>query len=127
MKIVIEGNPIPLQRARASKKGFYDPQLIIKRNIAHIVKEQFKREPFTEALSISLDFYMQIPVSWSKKKKLAYDTMPHANHKDLDNLIKLILDSLNAVVWIDDSIIYHIDAYKFWSHDARTILTIGEV
>jgi Holliday junction resolvase RusA-like endonuclease len=127
MKIIVEGNPLPLQRARAGKSGFYDPQFIAKRNFAHIVQEQYKDPPITTAISLTVTFNMQMPKSWSKKKKVLMNGQPHLDKKDIDNLAKYVLDALNSVVWEDDCLISEIHAEKIWAEKGSTIIEIGEI
>ena len=122
MKITIEGNPIPLQRARAGKSGFYDPQFIAKRNYASIVKEQFKDDPLDIPLAINLIYSIAMPKSWSKKKKIRMIDQPHTQTPDTSNLIKFSEDSLLKILWSDDCIIYKITAEKRWSETGSTII-----
>lgn len=58
-------------------------------------------------------FYIAIPKSWSKKKKLQFDGEPHQQKPDIDNLIKALLDA----VYEDDAHIWNISATKLWSID----------
>ena len=66
-------------------------------------------------------FYMEMPKSWSKKKKVENLGKPHQKKKnsDLDNLLKALWD---ALVWDeedDDGMIWSCKANKFWSDDPR--------
>ena len=124
MIIAVEGNPLPLQRARSGKQGFYDPQMIAKRNFAYIVKEQYKDPPITTAIALTLDFYFAMPNSWSKKKKKLMEGKPHLDKKDIDNLAKYVLDSLNYIVWEDDCLISDLHATKIWAKKGLTKIEI---
>ena len=70
----------------------------------------------------SLIFHVQMPKSWSKKKKEAMNGKPHRQTPDLDNLLKAFQDALCT----EDKHVYAIAAGlgKFWSHEGFTILTI---
>jgi crossover junction endodeoxyribonuclease RusA len=46
--------------------------------------------------------------------------------KDLDNMIKLILDALNGLAWKDDSQVVSIVATKRFEKPARTEVFVGE-
>ena len=125
MKIIeVEGKPIPLQRVRAGKKGFYDPQYIAKRNYAHLVREQYKDDPIETAVSVTFEFYFAMPKSWSKKKKNAMRYKEHTQKPDLSNLIKFAEDALLEVIWKDDSIINEIFANKTWEDKGKTIMKV---
>ena len=123
MRIEIPGKPIPLQRARTFKNMFYDPQLIAKKNFAKYVRNQLPNfYPISDPIKIKIEFLFQVPKSWSKKKKILFQNQPHILKKDLDNLIKFCNDSLNDVIWVDDSQIYSIIAEKRWFSEDKTIL-----
>ena len=124
MKIEIDGDPLFLQRPQNGKHGFYDPQFIAKKNFAHIVKEKYKGKPIDEEVSLDLAFYLKMAESWSKKKKERLNMQPHTGKKDLDNAIKFILDALNGVVWLDDSIIFEIHATKHWAYEGKTVIEV---
>lgn len=127
IKIEVEGDPIPLARARASKKGFYDPQFQAKQNFAWIVKTQYLDKPLNSALHVSFRFNFTIPKSWTKKKKAALLNKPHTQTPDTSNLIKFVEDALNKILWEDDSIISKIEADKRWvEKDPKTIIEIME-
>lgn len=57
---------------------------------------------------LELQFIMPMPKSWSAKKRLLMDNMPHQQRPDADNMIKSVQDSLA----IDDSYIYEVHATK---------------
>jgi Holliday junction resolvase RusA-like endonuclease len=56
-------------------------------------------------------FYMEMPKSWSQKKRIEMLGEPHRQKPDLDNLIKALGDALYG----DDSGIASIKAAKVWS------------
>lgn len=60
--------------------------------------------------SMAIRFYLPMPASWSKKKVSEMLGRPHTQRPDLDNLTKGLLDILE-----EDSIIWRIDAAKYWS------------
>ena len=129
-KLILEGNPIPLQRARASKNRFYDPQYLVKRNCLVEFKAQLLEQgkydvPSDKGFRVDFEFYFAMPKSWSRKKKDRMRGEKHLSKPDTDNLIKQ-LDILTGTVYIDDSQIYCISAYKQWADEGRTLLTIQE-
>jgi Holliday junction resolvase RusA-like endonuclease len=130
MRIEIPGDPIPLQRARAFKNRFYDPQYQAKKNYLSYVMEHLSERPempLKGAISLQATFYFAIPKSWSKKKKKNNLNTPCLKHVDLDNLLKMPFDVLNNHIWIDDSQIYYVTAIKLWAEESKTILNIIEL
>jgi len=127
MRIVIENDPIPLKRARLSKNKFYDPQYVAKKNFSLEVKNKLDKTkvfPTYCPIKLIIEFHIKMANSWSKKKKERLLMAPHTGKTDLDNYVKWIGDSLNNVIWVDDSQIYQIDAKKLWNHEGKTVLDI---
>ena len=58
-----------------------------------------------------ITFFMPMPQSWSKKKKLEHTGAPHQAKPDLDNILKAILDA----IFEDDAHIYKLSAEKLWA------------
>jgi Holliday junction resolvase RusA-like endonuclease len=83
--------------------------------------------PFEGNIYTELDFFIQIPKSWTKKKKVAKQGKYCDNNADIDNYCKSILDALNGVYYKDDSQVVMIKARMFWSNTARTTVTITKL
>ena len=58
-----------------------------------------------------ITFYIEMPDTWSKKKRAAFNGKPHMNKPDLDNCIKALFDS----VFSDDAHMWSFSAEKYWS------------
>lgn len=78
--------------------------------------------PLSEPLRLYVEFTFPVPSSWSKKKQDAADA--HVTKPDLDNLVKLVKDSLNGVFWIDDKQIYELTARKVYGPIPQTSIVI---
>ena len=61
--------------------------------------------------SFDIEFYIQMPKSWSKKKKELHNGTPHKQRPDLDNYIKAWCDS----VFEEDSVVWRFKASKRWT------------
>jgi Holliday junction resolvase RusA-like endonuclease len=61
--------------------------------------------------SFDIEFYIQMPKSWSKKKKAKMNGEPHQQRPDLDNYIKAWCDS----VFEEDSVVWRFKASKRWT------------
>jgi len=130
MKFVIEGEPLAQQRARTAKNVFYDPQFQAKQNFAWLVKSQMQEKKITKIATpiiLKAEFNMTIPKSLSNKKRLSLIDQPHTKKKDVDNLCKFLMDSLNNILWEDDSLIWNLQAKKIYSTTPATIFDIEYV
>ena len=140
IKIVIYGEPIPQGRPRFARIGkfvhTYDPQK--SKNYKQLVRfwatQQLKKinefKQFENALCVVVDFYLPIPVSWSKKRRIeaAEGVIRPAKKPDIDNLYKSLTDALNGLLWVDDSIITDVHIRKRYTAEvARTVITVREV
>jgi len=59
-------------------------------------------------------FGIQMPKSWSKKKKEVMENTPHTQRPDLDNLIKALCDA----IYEEDSHIHCYHPSKVWAAEA---------
>jgi Holliday junction resolvase RusA-like endonuclease len=71
---------------------------------------QAKQQNFTVHESIDVVIGVQMPKSWSKKRKIEMEGMPHQQRPDIDNYEKSILDSLCE----EDSYVHILNARKVW-------------
>ena len=124
--IVIPGVPIPAARPRVTKWGTYNPKAKELRDISHIIKEQVDGKISIEPIALEISFFMPIPKGLSKKKHSELKGKPHAKRPDLDNLLKMSLDSMLNVLFVDDSQVYEITASKLYSETPRTEITMVE-
>ena len=83
------------------------------------------RFPDGERLALRVTAYFAIPRSASGKKKALMESggIRPAKKPDLDNIIKVVADSLNAVAYRDDAQITDCRAEKFYS--GRPRLEVG--
>lgn len=71
--------------------------------------------------SVHLMFTIEMPASWSEKKKLMMEGQPHQQRPDIDNYIKAFLDALCK----DDSYVYAVRAEKYWGRQAS--ISVGSL
>lgn len=125
MKLIIEGKPIPLQRARKGKYGFYDPQAKEKTEVfAKSIDQLGDFIILGPIVSVHYCFYMPIPKSFSKLKKAAYENRVHIKKPDLTNLQKFYEDVFNEILWKDDANIYYTVALKKYSANPRVEIDV---
>ena len=128
--IVIHGKPHPKQRPRFGGGRAYSPKSNTEN--AKDIQAQFMvqrtgNEPLTGALYARISYYMPKPKS---KCRVNSNPFPYADTKpDLDNMLKQTLDSLNGLMFIDDSQIVSVVTNKMWASpdDERTVITIGRI
>lgn len=87
------------------------------------------RFPDDAMLDMRIKAYYSIPKSVSKKKKaamLAGEIRP-TKKPDMDNVVKIIADSLNQVAYRDDTQIVDCQCRKFYSENPRVEVTIKAV
>lgn len=72
---------------------------------------------------LSFEFHVEMPPSWSKKKRQAMNGKPHQQKPDIDNLTKAFMDALNK----DDSYVHSICASKVWAEKGYIKVTTYEV
>jgi len=97
------------------------------RNRKCVVKYwEYKRQ--VQSLGIKLPeagahvtFVLPMPASWSQKKKNVWNSSPHQQKPDIDNLLKGILDC----IYKDDSVVWNISATKRWGKEGRIIINNG--
>jgi len=123
---ILHGKPIPLQRARVTKFGAYDPQKKEKGEArALIYNQRGTAMPFDTSVQLVVTFFMPIPKSTPKKIDL--NGKLHSKRPDLDNLIKYVLDVIQPIVIKDDSLVGTIIADKIYDDNPRTEFTIMEI
>lgn len=131
--LTINRIPVAKGRPRFSNWGgythTYTPTKTL--NEEKIIKEELKGEwtfePIDSPIRVFIEFYMPIPTSYSKKKvnEIMVDgKCVHYKKPDLDNLAKLVLDSMNGLVFRDDALICELNLVKRYSTLPRTVITV---
>lgn len=85
--------------------------------------------PDDAMLDMRIMAYYSIPKSASKKKKeqMKRQLLRPTKKPDMDNVVKIIADSLNQVAYRDDTQIVDCQCRKFYSENPRVEVTIKEV
>lgn len=132
----VPGAPIgkPRHRSFKDKAGnirTYQPETAVNReNFIKMIALQYAPDvPLNGPLSLCVVFFVPIPASWSEKKKeMALCTKLYpAKKPDLDNMVKLVKDALNSIIWIDDKQIVGLNASKFYSDKPETQIMIQTI
>ena len=85
---------------------------------ADAMREEAERQNFQIQDAIDVEFKIQMPNSWSKKKRDAMLGRPHQQKPDIDNLVKSCLDALLK----DDSGVHTVNASKCWGTTGQIIV-----
>ena len=129
----ILGKPLGKARPRVTRKGFtYTPQKTV--NYENLIRWTFRSEfpnhkPFEGYIEAEIKAIFDIPKSYSKKKTLElldgncnYDHTP-----DVDNVAKIVLDSLNGIAYKDDSQVTVLKVIKEYGEQAKIIVKLEEI
>jgi Holliday junction resolvase RusA-like endonuclease len=73
-----------------------------------------KEQGYTLQRELDLVFYVKMPKSWSKKKRLEMRCTPHQQKPDLDNCLKAFIDAMAKEVDWDDCEVYSLKSSKLW-------------
>lgn len=77
-----------------------------------------KKQKFKLGNQYEAKFFVQMPKSWSEKKKSEFCGKPHRQTPDLDNFLKGIQDILLQ----EDSGVWSVWATKYWWYENKIII-----
>lgn len=129
---IIYGTPQQQERPRATtiagRIRLYDPPAS-KKYKAYLQQELIKNytpKVLTEPLQMTLNIFVPIPKSYSKKKTqdALNGVLRPAKKPDVSNYVKLIEDALNGYLYKDDSQIVELHASKYYSDTPRIEITL---
>lgn len=133
VKFTVLGEPMVKKRPRASMRNghavVYTPKDTV--NYENLVRYTYQSDvgkKLDGAIEMSVKAYFPIPKSISKKKHeiLASETEPCLVHKDIDNVCKLLMDSINGIAFDDDKQIYKLTGEKYYSDTPRVEIELRE-
>ena len=127
LKIDYRGLIVPKPRMTRRDKWLKPPRPCVSRYRAFKsafmaqAMEQGYRHNIMDIYKMDVLAFLPMPKSWTQKKKKAQHAKPHRQRPDADNILKGVGDTLAT----DDSGIYDVRCVKFWSTDARLLVTIA--
>jgi Holliday junction resolvase RusA-like endonuclease len=104
-ELTIQGEPIAMMRPRLGRGHTYNPQKKLKERVRWEIRTLWPAEPLTGDVGINLIFQV------GKK------------NKDLDNMVKFILDAMEGIVFKNDRQVSEIYARKE-SGDPCTLIEV---
>lgn len=105
----IDLDPVPKPRMTQRDRWAKRPSVVRYFQYCDDLREKLPN--YTPPHAVYLKFFIAMPPSWSKKKRVLKLGKPHDQRPDIDNLVKSFLDALCE----DDSYIYAIRAEKYWA------------
>ena len=137
MYFTINGLPKALKRHRHTRYGkTYDPSKDDKKKLLKKIKPYIPAKPIEErAIRLMVIFYMPRPKIHYRTGKFSHllkDNHPtyHVFTPDLDNLVKMVADTLNGLFYKDDSQIAQLKAEKIYCDNGdkpRTEIHIEQI
>ena len=137
INFTITGKPIPLKRHRVTKHGrMYDPSYKDKKQIWLQIAQFKPKRPLAGDIMLKLIFTMPRPKSHYRTGKFKHllkdgyeDIINQTFNPDLDNLVKLIADTIQGKdrMIVDDSQICMLQAEKIYGETPMTEVIIEEL
>ena len=129
---VSKGRPCISTRGGFARAYTPAPTVVYEAQVAAAGKQAMADAGMTEVLTtplnVRIDVFVQIPKSFTKKKReqaLSADIFP--GRPDIDNVAKAILDALNNVVYEDDDQVVNLSVSKRYAIDPFVSVRISEV
>ena len=111
----IEGEPASKERPRFSGKGTYTPAATTKAELA--VGWKFREAARGHQAEAGADYGVAARFFCGNRRR-----------RDIDNMLKLVLDALNGVAWADDSQVTEVSASKAYDPAAaRTEIVVYRI
>lgn len=129
--IDIECNPEPWMRFGVNRRtgGIYDRQPNTRCFYKGVIASKYRDEPLTCPLAIDITFRM--PVAKSIKGRMRRDMLSgyvhHTKKPDIDNLVKLVLDTMTGIVYKDDCQIIRVSANKRYSEVPGILVSVQPI
>lgn len=123
--IVVEGKIRGKERPRFSKGHTYTPNQTQQYEdwVKICYQHQGGKKLMEGALKLNMIIYHHIPKSWNKTRReraLKGIEVPMIK-PDIDNIIKIILDSLNKIAYLDDTQVIKVEVEKRYTDKCERI------
>jgi Holliday junction resolvase RusA-like endonuclease len=121
----INFEPVSLKRHRHRLGGgTYDPSKKEKDEFIKCIQHSLPTEKMEKPIRCILNFYCKRPKNHYKSGKnsnVLKETSPkyNTNNKDLDNMVKFVLDALNSKLYTDDSLIFELTCSKLYADNTE--------
>jgi len=129
----IPGQPVPKGRPKFARRGAhvstYTPAKTASyENLVKMAATQAMAgaEPNAGPVALTLTLNLQIPASWSNKRRAlaAAGSIAATKKPDADNVLKGIKDGCNGIVWRDDAQVVRIHIEKRYSETPGALVKV---
>lgn len=132
----IPGQPVPKGRPKFARRGAhvvaYTPAKTA--SYENLVKLAATTamcgvQPTARPVALQVTLNLQVPASWSNKRRAAAvaGTICATKKPDADNVLKGIKDGCNGIVWADDAQVVRIMIEKRYSETPSALVRVLEV
>jgi len=135
VKFTVMGTPMVKKRPRASMRNghavVYTPKDTV--NYENLVRYTYQSDvgiKLEGAIEMNVKAYFPIPKSVSKKQHalMATEKEPCIKHRgDIDNVCKVLMDSILGVAYDDDRQIYKLTGEKWYSENPRVEIEMRDM
>lgn len=133
VRFVVYGRPVPKERPRVVNGHAYTPQKtrVAEERVGFAYRSAYRGFKFGRGVPLKMEvkFTYVVPKGVSKRvraKMEAGEVFP-VGKPDVDNILKLVQDSGNGLIWHDDSQIVEVEARKVYGGEYKTEIRIVEV
>ncbi len=124
--VTIPGRPVAKGRPRLGRHGVYTPKTTsdAEESLQWALREACP-VPLEGPLELSVRFCFRYPKSWRKAARDAVENGAepwYMGRPDLDNLLKLLTDAGNGILWKDDAQVVEVKAMKMYSVEDQTVV-----
>jgi len=132
----IPGQPVAKGRPKFARRGAhvvaYTPAKTASyENLVKLAASTAMRgsEPTARPVALQVTLNLQVPASWSNKRRAAAvaGTICATKKPDADNVLKGIKDGCNGIVWADDAQVVRIMIEKRYSETPSAVVHVIEV
>ena len=124
MVVIVEGKIRGKQRPKVfNGHGVTPKQTVEYENWVKLCYKEQDGRHLEGSIRARIEAHYRIPKSYAKGKRLACKhniTLPNKK-PDIDNIAKIILDSLNTIAYEDDSQVVELSVLKRWTEDVERI------
>lgn len=136
IEFIVPGQPVPKGRPKFARRGkgvvAYTPaKTAAYESIVQKAAEaaMMGREPSARPIKLVVNLALEVPASWSNKRRaLALAGQIRATKKpDADNVLKGLKDGCNGIVWKDDAQVVCIELWKGYGAVPSASVLVVEV
>ncbi len=127
----IETTPVGKGRPRFTRNGaVYTPKATAAAEKIVRWKSRIAMQgkpPIDTPVCVALEFHFAPPKSLSDKKRAALIGQAMTKKPDIDNLVKLVFDAMNGIVWMDDKQVSSLTTKKVYSETSKVSVKVYEL